>query len=386
MGRVYQKIFLVSVFVLFLCNSAFAEELKIGTVEIHPWFQITEQYDSNVYIDSSAKDDFVTTLTPGIAIEWPLRDNILKADYHVDVIKFQDQTSQDANNHYFTSQFDINWRDISFYIKEDFRKVFERPSREDVARLKREDNLAGIGTRIDLQRFDLELGYQNFIRDYKAGPGFERFDRTEDIYSIIMSHKTFPKTSLLMEYDFGQVRYDEPDNPDSDYNQLLVGAKGKLTAKSTGTIKVGYQARDYTREGESDYRSGVIYADIVEQFTERDALKISFLRTPYESTYAPNNFYKIDRIAATFGHYFNNKIMGFLLGDYQINSYPRETTEGTETAKRKDNYWSLGSGIRYYFRKWATLTLSYEHIERDSNLSIYDYRENLITLSARAYF
>ncbi len=386
MGKVYRKFFLVVVFAVFLGNLAFAEELKIGTVEIHPSFQITEQYDDNIYLDSSGTDDFVTTLTPGVALEWPFRDNILKVEYHVDVIKYQDQTSQDANNHYLASKLDINWRDVSFYIKEEFKHVYERPSREDVSRVKRDDNLTGISTKIDLQRFDLELGYQNFNRNYKAGPSYERFDRTEDIYSIILSHKTFPKTSLLMEYDFGQVRYDQADNPDSDYNQLLVGAKGKLTPKSTATIKVGYQARDYTREGESDYQSGVIYADIVEQFTERDALKIEFLRSPYESTYAPNNFYKIERIAATFDHYFNKKIMGFLLGDYQINAYPRETTEGAETAKRKDKYWSLGGGLRYYFRKWATLTLSYEHIERDSNLSIFDYRENLVTLTAKAQF
>ena len=73
-------------------------------------------------------------------------------------------------------------------------------------------------------------------------------------------------------------------------------------------------------------------------------------------------------------------------GLYQINSYPRESTEGTETKKRKDKYYSLGAGLRYYMKEWLTLTLEAEHIARDSNFGIYDYDENLITASARAEF
>ena len=62
--------------------------------------------------------------------------------------------------------------------------------------------------------------------------------------------------------------------------------------------------------------------------------------------------------------------MGFLTGIYEANSYPRETTEGLETKKRQDKYYSVGAGLRYYMRKWLSLTLHAEHITRDSNFGV----------------
>ncbi len=392
-----KKVYQILIFITFLSISLFfsppshaAEGLKFGDtdIEIIPWGEIQLQYDDNVFLDSSdEKDDFIVTLTPGISLEWPFSDHLFKLDYHISYSKYMDNSSQDATSHYLSGELDVNWRDVDFTIYDEFSYTYERPSTEDTDRVKRADNRAGIKAKFQRERLGIHLGYENFIRDYRSEDTYDSYDRKEHIYSFMLTHQTFPKTDLLFEYDFAQVRYDDNSvRSDSDYHQFLVGATGELTPKTTATIKTGYMFRDYEDAGSTDFDSGVLYADVIHKLSGKDALKLSASRTAYESTYSTNNFYKAENVSATYDHYFTPKLLGFLTGLYQINSYPTETTEAGETKKRKDLYSSLGAGLNYYMKEWLTLTFRIDHIVRDSNFGIFDYDQNLATLSARAEF
>ena len=361
---------------------------KLNEPGLHPWGEIKLQYDDNVFLDSSdEKDDFIITLSPGIAFRQPFQeDSLLSLDYHAEINKYSDNTSQDATNHFLSGAVDFNWRDLTFKVYDDFKRVYEHPSVEDTERVKRDDNSIGAAGRWQRDRLGIQLGYEHFTRNYRDNDVYEQYDRAEDIYSLILTHQTFAKTELLFEYDYARINYDENVRPDSSYHQILVGAMGELTPKTAAVIKTGYQFRDYDDEGESDFSSGVLYADISHKFSDKDALKLSLSKTAYESTYGGNNFYKVVNVSAVFDHFFSQKLMGFLTGSYQINSYPEETTEGTQTAKRKDKYYTIGAGLRHYLKRWLTLTLRADHIIRDSNFDVFEYDKNLITLSATAVF
>lgn len=365
-----------------------AEGLKVGEAEITPWGEITVQYDDNVFLEpDNEKDDIIVTLTPGVGLELPFDDHLFTFDYHADINRFTDYSSQDATEHYVSGDLELNFQqDLTFNIYDDYKRVYDRPSTEDTTRVKRADNTIGIKGKLQKERLGVQLGYEHFTRDYLSEDTYDVYDRNENIYSLVLTHQTFPKTELLLEYDFGQVRYDEDVRSDSDYHQILVGAVGQVTEKTTATVKAGYQMRDYDRDSEPDFDTGVLYSELIHKFSNRDALKLSFLRSAEESTYDVNNYYKIENVTAIYDHYFTAKLLGFVNGLYQINSYPRESTEGTETKKRKDKYYSLGAGLRYYMKEWLTLTLKAEHIARDSNFGVYDYDENLFTVSARAEF
>jgi len=356
--------------------------------KISPWGEIKLQYDDNIFLSKNdKKKDFIVTLTPGVTAYLPFSDNLLTFDYHVDFNRFLDNSSQDATNHYVYGGVELNWRDVTFNIYDQFSHVFERPSTEDVSRIKRDDNRAGITAKIKKDRLGIQLGYENFKRDYKSDPVYDQYDRTDYLYSLMLTHQTFPKTELLLEYDFGQVRYDNSGaRSDADYHQILVGAIGQLTPKTTASIKTGYQFRNYEDAGNPDFKTGVIYSDITHKFSDKDAVKLSLYRTAEESTYKANNYYRVDNVSGTYEHFFAPKLAGFLTGLYQIHSYPLETTEDGVTQKRDDKYSSIGAGFKYYARKWLTLTLQAEHIIRDSNFSIFDYNQNLVTFTAKAVF
>ena len=352
---------------------------------IVPWGQIKLQYDDNVFLDrQNEKSDFIVTLTPGATAYLPFSNNLLTLDYHVDFNRFMQNTSQNATNHYLSGNLELNWSNLTFNIYDNFSRAFERPSTEDVTRVKRQDNRAGITANFQKDRLGIQLGFENFKRDYIT-PAFNQFDRTENIYSLMVTHQTFSKTKLLMEYDFGDIRYDHSTtNSDSNYHQLLVGAIGELTPKTTAAIKVGAQFRNYKDSGVPDFNTLVIYSDMMHKFSDKDALKLSFTRTAEESTYQNNSYYELNNINGTYDHFFTPKLLGFLTGMYEQHTYPHESTEGTETKNRDDKYYSAGAGLKYYLQKWLTLTLQAEHVIRDSNFSLFNYRDNLITLTAKA--
>jgi hypothetical protein len=396
-----KKIFQIVVLMVFLtgtgfCSSALlygaglygTEETKPVEAKIVPWGEIKLQYDDNVFLSQSdEKEDFIVTLTPGITAYLPFSDNLLKFDYHADFIRFLDNSSQDATNQYVYGGMELNWRDVTFNVYDQFSHVFERPSFEDVSRIKRDDNRAGITAKIKKDRLGIQLGYENFKRDYKSEPEYDQYDRTDNLYSVILTHQTFPKTELLLEYDFDQITYDHSDvRSDGDYHQILVGAIGQLTPKTTASVKAGYQLRSYDNYETPDYKTGVVYSDITHKFSDKDAIKLSLYRAAEESTYKTNNYYKVDSVSGTFDHFFTPKLLGFITGLYQFHSYPTETTEGSVTQKREDKYYSAGVGLKYYLQKWLTLTLQADHIIRDSNFEEFDYNQNLVTFSAKAIF
>ena len=361
---------------------------KPENAKISPWGEIKLQYDDNMFLDSSnEKSDLIVTLTPGITAYLPFSDNLLTFDYHVDFIRFMDYSSQNTTNHNVFGNLQLNWRDVTFNIYDNFIRTFDRPSTEDVSRVKRDDNRAGITAGVQKDRLGIQIGYENFRRDYKSDPVYDQYDRTDHRYSFMVTHQTFPKTKLLLEYDFNQTRYDNNTaRSDSDYHQILVGAIGNLTQKTTATIKTGYQFRNYEQTSHPDFNSWVLYSDIVHTFSDKNALTLSLSKTAEESTYGANNYYDVTSASGTFDHFFTPKLLGFITGLYQIHSYPIETTESGITQKRKDEYYSLGVGLKYYLQKWLTLTLHLEHIIRDSNFSTFDYTQNLVTLSAKAVF
>jgi len=385
--QIFIFVVFLSIFLLSNSTSYAGQGMKIGELEIKPWGEVKLQYDDNVFLDRhDGKDDLIYTLTPGIDLKLPFQDNFLKFGYHADIIRFSEYDSQNATNHFASGELELNWRDITVNFHDNFERVFDRPSTEDTSRVKRDDNTAGVTVNLQKERLGIQIGYDNFIRNYRSDPAYDNFDRKENRYSLMLTHQTFPKTKLLFEYDFTQIRYDDSTNSDSDYQQFLVGATGDLTPKTTATIKAGYKFSNYENVGSTDFKSGVLYADMTHKFSDKDSLKMEFLRTAYESTFGTNNYYMVNNVSGTYDHYFTRRLLGFITGLYQENSYPKESTVDGETKKRKDKYYSIGPGLRYYFKDWLTLTLHLEHIVRDSNFDIYKYVDNLATISARAEF
>ena len=70
----------------------------------------------------------------------------------------------------------------------------------------------------------------------------------------------------------------------------------------------------------------------------------------------------------------------------QLNKYPVATTEGTKTAKREDDFWTIGADVSYELPKWGEIELAYSYSQRASTFDTFDYDNNLVSLGMTVNF
>ena len=396
MGR---SIALIALIALVVCmtfpGSAFSTDWPKGEgirlsdntrAVIHPIGGVQEQFDSNVFLDAvGERKDWITTLTGGFSLEAPLGDNTFTAAYILDYRVFANYYKQTSLNHLATAQFEVPWRDMKWTVGDTWRRVYDRPDTETTQRLLRHLNNFDVKVEAEYNRLGYEIYYHNALIDYLT-EGYQDESRWDNTVNVIGKYRIATKTYFLAEFDYGNVNYVKKFNSEANWYQGLVGVRGKLTQKLTGEVKAGWQYRDYLRPSENDYDSLITMAGLLEEFTDRDTLKIDWIRTPYESLYTGTNYYVDNSINALYRHQFNNKIAGFGGALYRLSQYPAETAEGGTWKKRLDNAWSVGAGVEYVMQKWLTWTADYKFIQRKSNFGNYDYNDNLVTVSGKATF
>jgi len=377
---------LVAIFLSMAQTDACAKEIRLGPVRFKPSIRIEEKYEDNIFLETTdKKSDFITTIAPTINFDLPFGDYRASLAYALNAVNFANYPHQNSYNHEVIAFLGLNFTKFKFTAENDFQDTKEIADTELSRRIHRSRNDVRANASTDLHRINLDLGFRNIFDDYKEA-AWKHEDRYENIFALKTSYRVLPKTSLFLEYNLGGVRYYTSDNPNADYHQGFIGLEGKLTARSVSVVKVGYQARNYKRSGVADFYGLVTTVGITEKFTARDIAKLAFLRSAIESTYGVNNYYEANRLITEYSHDFTNRFSGSLSGAYQFNKYPKETTESSETKKRKDTLWSAGILLNYKFRRWVSLELGYKYDSRDSNFGAFDFRDNVSTLSVAVEF
>ncbi len=362
-----------------------AGNIHIGTLEINPFATIEQIYDDNIFLepDNQENEDWITSTVLGIGLKLPLSparedDFILKAKYSADIISYGDETDQNRLDHTLSAKTDFNFaNDLFLKISDDLRRTGVPPNTELTAleeRLQNSIKLIG-GYKGEEIRFD--VGYRNIRDDYD---NLNSLDKYTHIITVTAYYQLFPKTSIFGEYDYGTIEYDvTTTNSDSDYNQGRLGLKGELMSKLTGVVKVGFKSTDYDQASKDDFEGFTTLANLTYELQERSALDIYGERGSVESTYRTNSYYINNKIGLKLDHQIWEKLFLLSGGFYQLNQYPDQTTEGSLTAKRKDNIYDISIGLRYEMKEWMFIGAEYEYKQRDSKFSTFDYEDNRIS-------
>jgi opacity protein-like surface antigen len=363
------------------------EGVKWGNWKLHPFGGVQEQFDSNIFLDSTGeKKDWITSLSAGFDAEGILAGDInITGGYSLTYNLFANYSKQSALNQYGNLALQREFKDVTVKVNDVFQYVYDRPDTETTQRVLWDKNDLGVIASSEYNRFGWSLEYRDIMYNYETD-GWQSENRWDNNVNAIATYRIFTKTYLLAELNYGNINYCSDTNSDANLYQGLIGVKGKLTAKLTGTVKAGWQYRDYTRSTQKDCDSPVTMAGLLEQFTDRDTLSIDWIRSPYESLYTGTNYYVDNSIALKYKHKFTEKLTGNLKGLYRLSQYPTETVVGGAWKKRLDNTWSVGAGAEYAVQKWLTCKAGYDFIQRKSNFGTFDYNDNLATISVNARY
>jgi len=387
-SKIGHFVLVIGIFCLYLgaAGTAWTEgNIGSGAWEIHPYAGVEQRYDNNIYLDpDNEKDDQISVVTGGVNLKTTVKEHQFEFDYRADLVEYWDYSTESTDDHRVFALMELNSPSgFSVEIEDTFKKTADPPDLEKVRREERIRNIGSVTAEYQMTDLGISVGYTNILDDYDE---LESLDKTENIVTLSPNYQVLPKVSAFCEYNYGWIDYDQTVLSNAEYHQARLGVKGELTPKLTGMVKCGYQWRDYDQAAKKDFDGGVIFASLTEEFSERTQLEIFGDLGVNESSYSPNNYYRLSRLGLELKQELGYKWSLNLEGSYQRNKYPEQTSAANQSAKRKDDVLIGGIGVDYQIQDWLVAGVNYNYRERSSNLDAFDYGNNLISVNLLATF
>ncbi len=384
---------------------------------LHAFLTVGGEYTDNLFnVNVDEKNNFLTTITPGIWLSLPSRKEIpltiapnntspggLQAS-------LEDFASFDRMNIYllggvtykmYSEDSDLNDYDarLEGLFKYNLRGGFSiefidrfthSQDRFDVGSStaknvrKYKSNLAIANADWEItEKVRTKLTYSNFFLDYQ-----DREDaflsRTDNSVALFGYYNYSVKTSLFVEYRYVDVAYDVDTNKDSDYQFIFGGFNLLTTDKTSLRFKLGYQYRNFKNDAVNDAVENSNKADndglalelaLNYQFTQKSKFVFA-LNHSIEETDSFNSLDK--RVLAGDLRYelkFTEKFLGLCTLRYENSDY----TVVAGDDRNEDRYF-FKPALQYLFQDWLMAELSYNYDTRQSSQDYYDYTTNTVSL------
>jgi polysaccharide biosynthesis protein VpsM len=361
-----------------------------GNIELGPFrillnLDLSGEYNDNILLAPRDElSDFIWTISPGVTIELPGRRWALRLGYRADIIRYTDHNELDTVDHTVQAAAQATFGRLNLSLTDEFKITQDFPGfpvPELTTVTERHENLLRVeGEYRVADRWSVGAHY-NFLLVNYIERQFNELDRQDHTVGGTVFYRVAPKTSVLAEYDYQIIRYDLDAVAavrDSDSHFFLVGVKGDLTAKTSATVKVGYQIKDYDNPALEDFDGPIVEAEVIWKYREPSQLRIYGGRANIESTFVGNNFFVATYGGVELRHYITSVLLLTARGLLGTNDYPERITIGTATRKRDDTFFEAGLSLRYQIRRWLAVELAYQFLRRDSNFSDFDYTNNRV--------
>lgn len=371
-----------------------ASALNLGKFIVRPYLGFQTIYDDNVYaLDLNKVHDWYFLTSPGIMLKLGRWDNTVELEYRTDIYRYVDTGDfNDVEDHFIRAGAGFKLHRLSFRVNDLATRGHE--SRQQVnaaitgAGLNRYwSNDASAGASYELSsKTKFELSYDNYFIDY-SNASLDFQDRMDNGVTGDFYYHITPKTSLVAEGVYRNVHHyqDTPEANRLNSNEYwaMAGVTWDITAKSTGTVKVGYEWKDFGA-GRKNFDSPVYQVYIDHKFTAKTAVRLEGLRQANETDDPRVDYYTMTSGSLSL---FYNPLTKLELKPYisAVNDlYSGELTVDGDTARRSDLLISAGIDFTYRMNKWVSFTVGYKHTKRSSNLTFYDYTDNMAAVGFRA--
>ncbi len=380
-------VFLVGA-VLFGSSFVWGEAFNSGLLQIRPYVNFKGMVDDNIYLEpENKKQSFISEVSPGIDFKMLLKTHFLGLGCHFDLVNYSEEAEKnDSQRQNITLVADFNFPDKAYLrLRSVFKDGCDPPTVELTERIEHKDTniQAKVGVRTNKKIIcELVTIYNSYLYEKDV---YEIYDRDELCIGPVIFYKFLPRTSLLVEGNYGMIDYVNCDN-NSTFVQIKTGLRKEITPRFLLTIKAGVELRDYEEETIEDFSTVVFNMEMLEKFSEYSLFTLSAQSKTCESFYLNNNYFNSTRGFLKFTQSINYKTaVSIGLGGY-FNKYPLETTENNISQKRADSILEGTLGMDYKVQDWISLGLNYKYRKRDSNFDNYDYDNNQSSVNIEVAF
>ncbi len=369
--------------------------LNLGPLDVSPQLKFTGVYDDNIFVQNGDEvDDYYFLITPRIGLALRQRDNLFELEYHADIFRYVDTGDvNDTEDHYIRGAAEINFPgglsikvDDLWSMRHEFRSESNLAISGVTPLNEYDSNELDVEVRYETsERFAAAVGYHNYLIDYDLTANSFR-NRTDHGASATVYYRFMPKTAVLLQGRYTNV-YHTDDNstaaPRLNSNEYwaLAGLTWDITEKSTGTVRIGYEWKDFDHPQSRDFDTAVYIVSLDHRFTPKTSLTLSGVRRAEETDDPAVSYYTTTggRLGMRFNPVGKLEIMPF--GSMTHNRYSGDVTAAGDTGRRQDNIVSAGLDIKYGMNKWLSIGAGYKYSKRSSNLTFYDYTDNTVSVS-----
>lgn len=365
-----------------------------------PTLKLEHGHNNNLYgTKNDTKSTRFTVVEPSFALNLDRAKSAYELKY---VMRSNNYHSANDNNHidhHFTAKsgFEFNARN-RLVLDAGYHKL-QSTSTDNADGLGKNDkwntkNIGGVytyGARSARTQVDFglnydELRYDNTRKDIngvRVNKGSER-DATAAV--VTGYYAIAPKTKVLLEGRYTDYDYKSNDARDSKNKALLAGVTWEATARTTGSVKIGREKKDYKKSTYSDKSTGMWEAGVTWAPRTYSTFSLNTRRGFDEGsnyTDLDGDGYSTSSIkTASHSLAWNHKWLERLSSNVSF-SYIDRDYQGRE-ANRDDTIKQYNLGLTYQARRWLDVGLGYTYRDNDSNIDNHDYNRNVYSITFNA--
>lgn len=362
-------------------------QFSTGSLRLRTYVTVSETYHDNIfYSDDDTESDLITSVSPGLSLLWGREeDDYLSAGYQFNQSLYLDNS-------------DVNGETHSLSL--DHQKKFSRLETDGVLALNYLTTVLDggeiIGTRsvaIDRWRIDANenveyaLGEKTAIGggftyssiDFRSVVGINDREQIRGLGRFFYDYSQ--KTRFFGEGFYGgsstKANLPIPDGPTSNFYGGFIGAQGSFTEKLSGTIKVGYEERDFS-DGTKGPSSPAADIAISYKITPKNLTTLSYWRGTRHSIQDAQSSFLADDVSLKITQNIGDS--GRLLAIFSALYSHRDFENFQGMSGRADTVIAASLSAAYRMNAWSQVVGSYSFGSYDSNLAGLDYKANQVTL------
>ncbi len=363
------------------------EGIQVGSATLFPTVGLSFGYDDNVFYTSDEQNELssnFTVFSPGIRLEAEGERTDFLAQYDYNKTSYNGASEYDFEMHHVlaslgynassrsrvgisTEYFNGSDRIGTANRQGDFINLGLAPDEWNSFGLGAKWHYGGIGAK---GAIDLEVGTIN--RQYTNNREFTSTrDRRTNYLGATYSHTISPKTNFLTQFKRTNIDYDTATLDNSE-TRLMLGAEWKATGKTSARALVGYLTKDFVDPQHGDFNGLAVEAGATWSPKSYSIFDLTLARETDETN--GNGSYVV-RNSADIGwtHFWKDR--------FSTTANLGLSKEDYRGSLRNDDVNYYGLSAKYQFRDWLMSGLGYKHINRDSTLNDFSYKDNSLLLS-----
>lgn len=412
------KFLVVAVTLLPILSPALAD----AKWSLTPRVYVEEQYDDNIFLtERDEQDDFITTISPGVNLNYLAPTGEIILDYEFRRSFYSDFSDLDFSSHRgraearkdFASWFGAGIREI-FIRGEDPIELtglteFERPSVRTGRRNRYTRNIVEPEATFRFgENRSIRFGYRNNILRNKAD---DIADLDENAINALLTFRFNIRNGFEVFYERITREYDETVPPTADRDHDGDEIRGRYTyyfdPKTSVFLEYRYLRRDFDRESARfvDYEvhnpnlgfTRDLYENVTLSASGGYTVRDADGRKDEEAFFGRGNFSAVYKrlTLSLYGEtgadedFLSAESLGFnefwragftaryqLLETLWVEGFFFIQRERFVDLDRRDSLWSTRGSLGYQVLRWLSLSFDYEHNERDSNIALESYEDN----------